>query len=115
MGEAEQETAFDLGDLFARGIAEADAIELARLAAGIDLLVGPPGDGFGMVESVAKVGERQQILLFRHGFFLSPAGDLTADSVGSIVSSDIAEPSPECRKRHQPGNCRVGPPSARGR
>ncbi len=39
MGEAQQESAFDLGDLLADRVGDAHAVELPGLAAGIDLLV----------------------------------------------------------------------------
>jgi hypothetical protein len=68
MGEAQQESAFDLGDLLADRVGDAHAVELSCLAAGIDLLVRAPGHGLGMIEHMPQVGECQQIPRFRHGF-----------------------------------------------
>ena len=98
VGEAQEESAFDLRDLLADRVRETHAVELAGFAAGIDLAVGSPGDGFRMIEGVAEIGERQQVALFGHGIFPHRLRGLTAESGGSIVTSKITEPSPECRK-----------------
>ena len=61
MRETEQEATGDARDLLAALAVEAEAIELARLAARIGAPVRSPGHGFRMIEGKADVGEYQAV------------------------------------------------------
>jgi hypothetical protein len=57
----------DLRELAAAAVRKAEAIDLTLLPAGIDALVGPPGNGLGVVQHMPWIGEAELVLFaWRH-------------------------------------------------
>ena len=66
MRQAQKKTAVNARDFFEFAAAQSKTVELPRFATGIGAAVGPPGNGFRMVEHEADIAQHQAVNVSGH-------------------------------------------------